>query len=104
MNDIETKERNLKPTQLYPRNGSDLVPAEIQANTSQNDESSVDTPAVSGSMAGNEGWLDNSVVEPEVYPSEYPFSQQQLAYIYRSIATFMLVAALVLLSILESQR
>ncbi|MEM8804426.1 MAG: ssl1498 family light-harvesting-like protein [Cyanobacteria bacterium P01_G01_bin.38] len=102
MNDNKTQSKELKSNQPNHSDGSELIPAEVQANMRQNDESSVDTPAVSGSTIDDEGRLNNFAVEPEVYPSEYPSPHQQRRYVYWGIAAALLVVSLVLISALVS--
>ena len=98
MSDIKTQGKKLKSNPSHHSDGSELIPAEVQANMRQNDERSVDTPVVSGSTVDDEGRLNNFAVEPEVYASEYPSPHQQRRYIYWGIAAAMLIIALVLVS------
>jgi len=78
--------------------GSELIPAEVQANTRRDDQSSVEMPTPSGSTVDDEGRLNNFAVEPQVYPSEYPSPRQQRRYIYWGLAAAGLVVSLVLIS------
>lgn len=105
MNDIKSQGKNLDSqgtnldlNQPYHSDGSELIPAEVQANMRQNDESPVDMHTVSGSTVDDEGRLNNFAVEPEIYPSEYPSRHQQRRYIYWGIAAALLVVSLVLIS------
>jgi hypothetical protein len=84
--------------QSHHSDGSELIPAEVQANTRRNDQSSIDVPTPSGSTVDDEGRLNNFAVEPKVYPSEYPSPRQQRRYIYWGIAAATLVISLVLIS------
>lgn len=98
MNDIKSQEEKLGSKQPYHSDGSELIPAEVQANRHQEDESQADMPTVSGSTIDDKGRLNNFAVEPKIYPSEYPSRHQQRRYIYWGIAAALLVVSLVLIS------
>jgi hypothetical protein len=101
MNDISSQPGKPELKQPHTSDGSELIPAEIQANQrhdSYDTNLPVQPTAVPGSTIDDEGLLNNFAVEPKVYPSEYPSPRQQKRYIYWGIAATLLVAALVLIS------
>lgn len=98
MSDIKIQGKRLDLKQPHHSDGSELIPAEVQANTRRNDKSSVDVTTPSGSTVDDEGRLNNFAVEPKVYPSEYPSPRQQRRYIYWGMAATILVISLVLIS------
>ncbi|WP_204140752.1 photosystem II assembly protein Psb34 [Halomicronema sp. CCY15110] len=90
---------NLKP--LHHSDGSELVPAEVQAHQrldAPGEGPSSQESAISGSTIDDEGRINNFAVEPKVYPSEYPSPREQRRYVYWGIAATLLVATLVLVS------
>ncbi len=81
--------------------GSELVPAEVQANQRQDEEDQTTWTAgvvIPGSTMDDEGLINNFAVEPKVYLAEYPSIHQQRRYIYWGIAATVLIVSLVLLS------
>lgn len=98
MADIKSQGNKRDLKQPHHSDGSELVPAEVQANLRRDDESSDDIPTTSGSTVDDEGRLNNFAVEPQVYQSEPPSPGQQRRYIYWGIAAAVLVVSLVLIS------
>ena len=104
---------NIKPQsgpsdfkQPHHSDGSELVPAEAQANQHHDEYHegiSSQTPAIPGLKMDDEGLLNNFGVEPKIYSSEYPSPYQQRRYIYWGIAATFLVALLILISTFVSQ-
>jgi hypothetical protein len=101
MSDISSQPGKPELKQPHTSDGSELVPAEVQANQrhdNRDTDTSVRPPVISGSTVDDEGLLNNFAVEPKIYPSEYPSPSQQRRYIYWGIAATLLVASLVLIS------
>jgi hypothetical protein len=98
MDDIKSQRKKVSLNQPHQSDGSELIPAEVQANMRRNDQNPVGTSTPSGSTVDDEGRLNNFAVEPEVYPSEYPSPRQQRRYIYWGLAAAVLVVSLVLIS------
>ena len=57
--------------------GSELIPAEVQANIRHNDDQPTSTVAIPGTTVDDEGLINNFATEPKVYPATYPSSRQQ---------------------------
>ena len=98
MSDIKSQEEKNDLKQPHHSDGSELIPAEVQASIHQNNENLVDIPTTPGTTVDDEGRLNNFAVEPKVYPAEYPSRQQQKRYLYWGIAAAALVILLVLIS------
>lgn len=96
------QEKNLEMNQKTRSDGSELIPAEVQANIRQEKGQTHDGTVVSGLTVDDEGLLNNYAVEPEVYPSEYPSSRQQRRYIVLGAGAALFVVALVLISFFVS--
>jgi hypothetical protein len=78
--------------------GSELVPAEVQANARHNDAPAVDDPAATSYTVDDEGLLNNYAIEPEVYPAAYPSPPQQRKYILMGAGAALFVGVLILIS------
>lgn len=101
MNKTQSPASTISSESFHRSDGSELVPAEIQANKrhDEHDEgASSERSVVPGSTIDDEGLINNFAVEPKVYPSEYPSPREQRRYIYWGIAATLLVAALGLIS------
>jgi hypothetical protein len=98
MDNIKSQGRETDLNQPHHSDGSELIPAEVQANASLNAESPAEGSPPLESTVDDEGRLNNFAVEPEVYPSEYPSPRQQRRYIYWGLAAAVLVVSLVLIS------
>ena len=101
MSDISSQTGKPDLKQPHHSDGSELVPAEVQANEhrdNQNAGDPVQSSAIPGSTINDEGLLNNFAVEPKIYPSEYPSRPQQRRYIYWGIAATLLVTSLILIS------
>ncbi|PSN18527.1 hypothetical protein C7271_12065 [filamentous cyanobacterium CCP5] len=101
MDDASSQAKNLNIKQPHHSDGSELVPAEVQANERHGEREEGDATqasAIPGSTLDDEGLINNFAVEPKVYPSEYPSPRQQRQYIYWGIAAVLLVSFLVAIS------
>jgi hypothetical protein len=79
--------------------GSELIPAEVQANLRHEDDQPTSNVAMPGTTVDDEGLINNFATEPKVYPSTYPSPRQQRRYIFLGAAAILLVAILVLISV-----
>ena len=71
--------------------GSELIPAEVQAET-------IDDISKEGYTIDDENLINNYAIEPKIYPSKYPKPEQQKRYIFLGIAAILLVVTLILIS------
>ncbi len=97
-NNNKLQSKNLDSKQLHHSDGSELRPAEVQANqrhAERNEDETVQTSAVSGSTLDDEGLINNFAVEPTVYPSEYPSPRQQGRYVVMGVGAVLFIAALI---------
>jgi hypothetical protein len=56
--------------------GTELIPAEVQAHVRYGQAQSIDIPFVVGYMIDDEGLINNFTTEPGIYLSGYPSSRQ----------------------------
>jgi hypothetical protein len=89
-----------KPISAKPiSDGSELIPAEVQANIRHRDDGQLTQDvAIPGTTVDDEGLINNFATEPKEYPSTYPSSRQQRRYIFLGAAAILLVAVLVWIS------
>lgn len=72
--------------------GSELIPAEIQANDRHNRTQLLDQPLVTGYTLDDEGFINNYAIQPDMSLAEYPSVEQQQRYIFLGIGAFLFVA------------
>lgn len=79
--------------------GSELIPAEVQANIRHHDDSQrTQSVAIPGTTVDDEGLINNFATEPKVYPSTYPSPRQQQRYIFLGLGAILFVSILVLIA------
>lgn len=74
-----------------PSDGSELIPAEVQAN-SKVASKSPNAPLGAGYKVDDEGIVNNYAIEPDVSEAEYPSPKQQQRYIFLGAAAILFVA------------
>ncbi|WP_035984343.1 photosystem II assembly protein Psb34 [Leptolyngbya sp. KIOST-1] len=93
---------NLNPKPVDPKSasdGSELIPAEIQANIRHHDaEQATQGEAIPGTTVDDEGLINNFATEPRVYPATYPSPRQQRRYLVLGATAIVFVAVLVWIS------
>lgn len=75
-----------------PSDGSELIPAEVQANTRKAASKSPNAPLGAGYKVDDEGIVNNYAIEPDVSGAEYPSPKQQRRYIFLGAAAILFVA------------
>lgn len=94
-----TEEKKLNPNAPHWSDGSELIPAEVQANIRRSEEDHLpDVPVALGFTKDEEGLLNNYAIEPDLYPAEYPSSGQQRRYIFMAAGAIVFIAMLLLIS------
>jgi len=88
MNSIK---KDQKTTIHPPSDGSELVPAEVQANTRRETDSSLHEPLEVGYTVDEEGFLNNYAIEPKMSKAAYPSRKQQQRYIFLGVGAFLFV-------------
>ena len=80
-----------------PSDGSELIPAEVQANTRQEKETgkSLNQPLEGGYTRDDEGIVNNYAIEPDVSKAKYPSPKQKRRYIFLGAAAILFVALVV---------
>jgi hypothetical protein len=96
LNKAQSQDNNL--VQSNASDGSELIPAEVQAARHLNDNQPTKDVAVPGTTVDDEGLINNFATEPKVYPATYPSPPQQRRYILWGAGAIVLVAILILIS------
>ncbi|MDA0267534.1 MAG: ssl1498 family light-harvesting-like protein [Cyanobacteria bacterium] len=86
----------------HPSDGSELIPAEVQAKSHQKSEPLTDTSSRSGYRVDEEGIGNNYAIEPEMYDAKYPSPKQQQRYLLLGIGAFLFVALAVWIAFVAS--
>ena len=98
----KTQGRTLNQAKNLYSNGTELIPAEVQANIRYDETQSIDIPFAVGYTIDDEGLINNFATEPSIYPSEYPSPRQQRQYIVLGATAFFFVVMLLLTAVLVS--
>lgn len=102
----KTQGKTLNPVENQARNrysnGTELIPAEVQAHIRHSEAQSIDIPFAVGYTIDDEGLINNFATEPGIYPSEYPSPRQQRQYIILGATAFFFVVMLLLTAVLVS--
>ncbi|HEY9597372.1 MAG TPA: ssl1498 family light-harvesting-like protein [Cyanophyceae cyanobacterium] len=98
--DKEGKSLNLDENS--PSDGSELIPAEVQANTRHDGSKIPNKPLAPGYTVDDEGINNNYAIEPDMSSAEYPSPQQQGRYILWGVGAILFVAGLVVVGFLVS--
>jgi hypothetical protein len=102
MSYTKTPGKTLSQAESHHSDGSELIPAEVQANIRHDDTQSIDMPFVVGYTIDDEGLINNFAIEPPIYPSVHPSLRQQRQYLVLGAAAFLFVAMLLLTAVLVS--
>lgn len=85
-----------------PSDGSELIPAEVQANTRLNGSKLLDVPLTSGYTVDDEGINNNYAIEPDMSSAEYPSPKQQQRYIFLGAGAILFIAMIVMIAFVAS--
>lgn len=88
-------DKDKKAVAHSPSDGSELIPAEVQAKKRQETSKSLNEPLGGGYTVDERGIVNNYAIEPEMSESEYPSPKQQRRYIFLGVAALLLVAVAV---------
>ena len=72
--------------------GSELIPAEIQANTHKEISKCLNKPLGAGYRVDDEGIVNNYAIEPDMSEADYPSPEQQKRYVLLGAGAILLVA------------
>jgi hypothetical protein len=78
-----------------PSDGSELIPAEVQAKMREEASKSLNEPLRAGYRVDEEGIANNYPLEPKLSKAEYPSPKQQRRYIFLGAAAILFVAFVV---------
>lgn len=87
----------------HSSDGSELVPAEVQASVRKEENSSPNEPLADGFTVDDEGLFNNYAVEPDMLNAEYPSPKQQKRYVLLGAAATLFVTFLLWLAFSASQ-
>jgi hypothetical protein len=102
MNYTKTQGKTLNQDKHHHSDGTELIPAEVQANIRHNEPRTIDTPLPVGYTIDDEGLTNNFGSEPGMYPSEYPSPRRQRQYMVLGATAFFFVVILLLTAVLVS--
>ncbi|NJP08139.1 MAG: ssl1498 family light-harvesting-like protein [Leptolyngbyaceae cyanobacterium RU_5_1] len=98
MSYTKTQGRTLNLNEKHRSDGSELIPAEVQANIRQDDIPSLDAPLAIGYTVDEEGLINNYAIQPDMSTSEYPSPEQQRRYVFLGAGATLLVVMLLLVT------
>ncbi|HIK14708.1 MAG TPA: ssl1498 family light-harvesting-like protein [Leptolyngbyaceae cyanobacterium M33_DOE_097] len=102
MSYTKTQGKTLNQAKNHYSDGTELIPAEVQANIRREEAQSVDIPFAIGYTIDDEGLVNNFAIEPDIYLSNYPSPRQQRQYLVLGAAAFFFVVTLLLTTVLVS--
>ena len=102
MSYTNTQGKTLNQNPNHYSNGTELIPAEVQANIRHDESQSIDAPFAVGYTIDDEGLINNFAIEPGVYPSDYPSPRQQRQYRILGATAFFFVVMLLLTAVVVS--
>ncbi|MGQ4650620.1 photosystem II assembly protein Psb34 [Lyngbya aestuarii] len=94
--------KTLNLDENLPSDGSELIPAEVQANTRLDESKLPDVPLAPGYTVDDEGINNNYAIEPDISSAEYPSPKQQRRYIVWGAVAILFVALIVLIAFVVS--
>lgn len=89
-NNIETR-----TVPLHHSDGSELIPAEVQANLDNDGNISLNKPLGDGYTVDEEGLFNNYAIEPDLQPAAYPAPYQQRRYLLQGAIAMVFLAFIV---------
>jgi hypothetical protein len=72
--------------------GSELIPAEVQAHINKEGNQLLKVPLATGYTVDDEGMMNTYAIQPVMSLAEYPSPEQQQRYIVQGIVAIMFVA------------
>ncbi len=104
MSDTQIQGEAFNLTAEHRSDGSELIPAEIQANIRHREEEegqSMEEHSIASDIVNDEGLLDSYAIAPEVSPVTSLPPQQQRKYIGMAASTILLLLLIVLLLLMS---
>ncbi|WP_026086221.1 MULTISPECIES: photosystem II assembly protein Psb34 [Fischerella] len=72
--------------------GSELIPAEVQARKHRDGSQLLNLPLATGYTVNDEGMINNYAIQPAMSLAEYPSPEQQQRYIFQGAVAILFVA------------
>lgn len=98
----DQKGKTLNGDEHSPSDGSELIPAEVQANTGRDGSKLPDVPLSPGYTVDDEGINNNYAIEPDISLAEYPSPKQQRRYILWGVGAILFVALIGMIAFIAS--
>jgi hypothetical protein len=99
----EKKNEEKRVVAHHSSDGTELIPAEVQANIRHEDGSPFHEPFGAGYTVDDEGIVNNYALEPEMSKAEYPSPKQQQRYILLGAVAILLVSLGIWIALAVSQ-
>ncbi len=71
---------------------TELIPAEIQANTREEINQCLNKSLESGYVIDDEGIINNYATEPDMYMANFPSPKQQKRYVFLGVGAMLLIS------------
>jgi hypothetical protein len=78
--------------------GSELIPAEVQAKMRSHGGQLLDTPETEGYTSDDEGIVNAYAIEPVMYFAEYPTHQEQHRYLFQGAIAALIITMIVFIA------
>jgi len=82
----------------YHSDGSELIPAEVQAKIRSHSGQVSDTPEMEGYTVDDEGIINACAIEPVMYFAEYPTHQEQHRYLFQGAIAALVITIMVFIA------
>lgn len=94
----KTKGNPANRNKPHQSDGSELIPAEVQAKARHDVAQTVDDASLIGYTVDDEGLINNYAIEPDISASAYPSLRQQRRYVFLGIGAALFVVILTLIA------
>ena len=90
--ELRAGKRPQKAVASLRSNGSELIPASVQARTRSDGSKLLNVPLATGYTVDDEGITNNYAIEPAQSKAEYPSPKQQQRYAFQGAVAILFVA------------
>jgi hypothetical protein len=96
--EIAALEKMSQTAMRHDSDGSELIPAEVQAKIRLNGSQLLDAPLMDGYTVDGEGFVNAYSIEPAMYLAGYPSPEAQRRYVVQGAIAALLVTLTVLIA------
>ncbi|MBD2356087.1 ssl1498 family light-harvesting-like protein [Tolypothrix sp. FACHB-123] len=100
--DLKAGKKPNKAIAHLPSDGSELIPAEVQARTHREGSQLLNVPVATGYTVDDEGMINNYTIQPAMSLAEYPSTEQQQRYIFQGVVAIVFIALTLLTALAVS--